>query len=138
MIPFQLRLILLFGAIFAVWVVCSHIKKNKILIESSVFWVVGAFILLVMAVFPQLPIVLAGLLGFMSPSNFVYLVVIALLLWKTFTNSAEISRLKAKVNDLAQEIALREIDHKDAGGSQDATSQDGIEKSEGSEEETSA
>ena len=55
----------------------------------------------------------AGMLGFMSPANFVYLVVIALLLWKVFTNSAEISRLKAKVTELAQEIALAHMDECD-------------------------
>ena len=46
----------------------------------------------------------------MSASNFVYLVIIALLLWKVFVCSSEISRLKVKVNELAQEIALDHLD----------------------------
>ena len=48
----------------------------------------------------------------MSASNFVYLAIIVLLLWKVFTNSGEISRLKTRVNELAQEVALA---HKEDG-----------------------
>ncbi|WP_241147264.1 DUF2304 domain-containing protein [Olsenella sp. An285] len=113
MIPFQLRLILVAGALLAVWIVARQIRKNKMLVEDAIFWMVTAFVLVVLAVFPGIATSLAQLLGFMSPANFVYLVVIALLLWKAFTNSAEISRLKAKVTELAQEIALAHMDEKD-------------------------
>lgn len=44
--------------------------------------------------------------GFISTSNFVFLVIIGVLLLKVFTSSIEISRLKYQVHQLAQEIAL--------------------------------
>lgn len=106
MLPFYLRALLVLGALAALFVVGKQVKKKKILVEDAVFWVVVAVVFVVIAVFPDIAIRLAHALGFMSASNFVYLVIIALLLWKAFTNSAEISRLRTKVNELAQEIAL--------------------------------
>ena len=106
MLPFYLRALLVLGALAALFVVGKQVKKKKILVEDAVFWVVVAVVFVVIAVFPDIAISLAYALGFMSASNFVYLVIIALLLWKAFANSAEISRRRAKVNELAQEIAL--------------------------------
>lgn len=110
MLPVYLRVLLVLGALFALVVVGRQVKKEKILVEDAVFWVVLAAIFVILAVFPDLAIVLAHNLGFMSASNFVYLAIIVLLLWKVFTNSGEISRLKTKVNELAQEIALAHMD----------------------------
>lgn len=113
MLPFYLRALLVLGAVAALYVVGKQVKKQKILVEDAVFWVVVAVVFVVIAVFPDIAINLAYALGFMSASNFVYLVIIALLLWKAFTNSAEISRLRTKVNELAQEIALWQKDDQD-------------------------
>lgn len=110
MLPFYLRALLVIGAVAALFVVGKQVKKQKILVEDAVFWVVVAVVFVVIAIFPDIAINLAHALGFMSASNFVYLVIISLLLWKAFTNSAEISRLRTKVNELAQEIALSKVD----------------------------
>lgn len=110
MLPLYLRVLLIVAAVCALGVVGRQVKKEKLLIEDAVFWVVSAAILVIVAVFPDIAINLAYDLGFMSASNFVYLVIIALLLWKVFVCSSEISRLKVKVNELAQEIALDHLD----------------------------
>ena len=106
MLPIYLRVLLVLGAVAALVLVGRKVKKGKILVEDAVFWVVLAAIFVILALFPGIAIGLAYALGFMSASNFVYLAIMVLLLWKVFSNSAEISRLKNKVNELAQEIAL--------------------------------
>lgn len=113
MLPLSLRALLVIGALFALGVVGRQVKKDKIMIEDAVFWVVLAAVLVFLALFPGIAITLAAQLGFMSASNFVYLAIIVLLLWKVFTNSAEISRLKAKINELAQEMALAHLQDDD-------------------------
>ena len=122
MLPLYLRVLLIVAAVCALGVVGRQVKKEKLLIEDAVFWVVSAAILVIVAVFPDVAINLAYDLGFMSASNFVYLVIIALLLWQVFVCSSEISRLKVKVNELAQEIALDHLgeveQHKDSNVSQ--------------------
>lgn len=113
MLPVYLRVMLIVGALLSLLVVVRQVKRERILIEDSVFWVVLSFFFVVLAVFPGIAISLAHTLGFMSASNFVYLAIIVLLLWKTFTSSAEISRLKTRVNELAQEIALSRKEEED-------------------------
>ena len=106
MLPLYLRALLVIGAVCSLFVVGRQVGKKKILVEDAVFWVVLAAVFVLLAIFPDLAINIAHVLGFMSASNFIYLCVIVLLLWKVFVNSAEISRLKNKVNELAQEISL--------------------------------
>ena len=123
MLPLYLRALLIIAAVCALGVVGRQVKKEKLLIEDAVFWVVSAAILVIVAIFPGIAINLAYALGFMSASNFVYLVIIALLLWKVFACSSEISRLKVKVNELAQEIALDHLDEVEQRKSSDASVQ---------------
>lgn len=106
--PITLRALLILGAALAVWIVIGRIKKSKILMDDAIFWVVAAVVLLILAIFPQIVIFCSNLLGFMSPSNFVFLVIVALLLMKVHSDSCEISLLKHKVEELAQKIALGE------------------------------
>ena len=120
MLPFYLRILLVAGAVLALVVVGRQVRRQKILVEDAVFWVVLAAVFIVLAVFPGVAIELAHALGFMSASNFVYLAIIVLLLWKVFTNSGEISRLKTRVNELAQEVALAHKDDAGTDGAADA------------------
>lgn len=113
MLPLYLRVLLIIAAFCALGIVSRQVKKEKLLIEDAVFWVVAAIILVIVAVFPDIAINLAYALGFMSASNFVYMVIIGLLLWKVFVCSSEISRLKVKINELAQEIALDHLEEHD-------------------------
>ena len=92
MLPFYLRALLVIGAVAALFVVGKQVKKQKILVEDAVFWVVVAVVFVVIAIFPDIAINLAHALGFMSASNFVYLVIISLLLWKAFTNKGQRAR----------------------------------------------
>ena len=56
----------------------------------------------------------------MSPSNFVFLLMLVLLMAKMFANSSEISMLKHRVNELAQENALLEKRVRDKHGREGA------------------
>lgn len=119
MLPVYLRVLLVIGAVAALFLVGRKVKRGKILVEDAVFWVVLAAIFVLLALFPGIAINLAYALGFMSASNFVYLAIIVLLLWKAFSNSSEISRLKNKVNELAQEIALSQREGESKRGNGD-------------------
>ena len=52
----------------------------------------------------------SSLLGIQSPSNFIFLAVIALLLFREFTIQVQLSQLRSKVTRLCQEIALHNSD----------------------------
>lgn len=115
--PLTLRILLLAGAFVALYIIAKKVRHSKIQMEDSIYWLLLSFILVINAIFPGIAMWFSSVLGFISASNFVFLVVIALLLIKEFNNSADISLLKHKVDELAQEEAL-------------AHSQDGSEKTE--------
>lgn len=101
-----LRILLIIGAVALMTVVLRSIKKSRIQIEDSLFWVSFVGIVVIIALVPSVMIFFARILGFVSTSNFVFLCVVGILLIKVFTSSVEISRLKFRVNQLAQEMAL--------------------------------
>ncbi|QUC03368.1 MAG: DUF2304 domain-containing protein [Coriobacteriaceae bacterium] len=108
-----LRVVLIVGSVLALAIVIDKVKKSKIRIKDSIFWVISAVLLVILAVFPGIAFFFSRLLGFLSPSNFVFVVIIALMLIKLFNLSSDVSRLTDKVESLAQEIALWEHDHND-------------------------
>ena len=110
-----LRLVLIVGSLLALWVVINRVRKKKIRIADSVYWVVCAVLMILFAVFPGIAFFFSGLLGFLSPSNFVFCMIIVLILVKLFNMACDISKLTDKVEQLAQELALHEKENEDQG-----------------------
>ena len=108
-----LRILLLIGALFAMGIVINSVRKSKIRISDSVYWVVSAVILVLFALITQLAYFFSGLFGFMSPANFVLLLVIVMILIRLFHQSCAISKLTYKVEQLSSELALRDKDTRD-------------------------
>ena len=102
----MIRILCVVGSLITLLFITSNIRRSKVQIDDSIFWVVLAAALLVVAVFPGLASAVATFFGFQAPSNFVFVVVIAILLCKLFTLSTEVSSLKHRLNELAQEEAL--------------------------------
>ena len=87
-----LRVVLIVGAFIALWIVDDRVRKKKIRIADSVYWVVCAVLMLLLAVFPGIAFFFAGLLGFLSSSNFVFCMTIVLMLIKLSYGIAAITR----------------------------------------------
>ena len=64
-----------------------------------------------MSIFSNVVEWISNLLGFVSPVNFVFLVMIAFLLIQVFIDNIHITELNEKIKDLDHYIALKE--HKD-------------------------
>ena len=75
--------------------------------EDAIFWIFFAAILLILAIFPEICFELSKHLGFMSPSNLVFVIIIFLLVEKIFTLSLIVSQLEEKMSILSAEVALR-------------------------------
>jgi hypothetical protein len=104
--PTSLRLVILAGSLLIIANVLYYIHKRRILMANSTGWVCIALLLLFMALFPGIIIRLSSQLGFISPANFVFFVVTGLLTVKTFRDSARMSLMRHKIEELAQEVAL--------------------------------
>lgn len=112
----MLRILCVGGSLVTLLFITSNIRRRKVQIEDSIFWVILAAALLVVAIFPRIATSLATLLGFQAPSNFVFVVVIAILLAKLFSLSTEVSSLKHRLNELAQEEALLSKEEEENSG----------------------
>ncbi|WP_130812303.1 DUF2304 domain-containing protein [Olsenella sp. Marseille-P4559] len=109
-----LRIVLIVGALLALTIVIRKVKRSKIRIADCVYWVCAVVLLLILAIFPRIAYFFSDLLGFLSPSNFVFLVVIALMLLKLFNLACDVSRLTDKVEQLSQELALHKKECEDS------------------------
>lgn len=102
-----LRILLLIAAIItAVWIL-HKIKKSKVKMESSIYWILFAGVLLILGLFPEVSYKLGDIFGIQSPANLIFLVIIFLLLEKIFTLSIVVSQLEEKITILSAEVALR-------------------------------
>ncbi len=101
-----LRIVLIAGSLMAAVYVLRKIRRNKMSMESSVFWILFSGVLVLLGIFPGIAEWFAQLIGVQSTVNLVYLVVIALLLIKVFLQDQRIARLEHQVTGLAQRFAI--------------------------------
>jgi len=104
---FVLRTVLLVSALLvAVWIL-RKLYKCKVKLGDAIFWVCLSGLLAVLGIVPEIAYLCADLIGIQSPSNFIFLAVLGLLLYKLFTLSIKVSQLEDKVTVLSAEVALR-------------------------------
>ena len=108
-----LRIFLIVVSFISIVYVIRKIRKAKLRIDYSLFWIIVSLLIMVLALFPELAIKLASLMGVMSAVNLIYLVMIFILLLHNFTMTVKISSLESKINNLTEEIAIREKVHDD-------------------------
>ena len=108
MISPAMQVLLLIGATGTVFIVLRGIRRAQVLIRDSLFWIFFSLVLLILSIFPELALRASQLLGFESPINLVFLVIIFLLFLQQFLASLRISSLSSKVKTLTQKLALAE------------------------------
>lgn len=104
----MLRVFLIVASALTMAGIMHKIRRSKMRIEDSIYWVLFSLILLGFSLFPGVAYCLADLAGIYSPSNFIFLLVIFLLLVKTFSMTVRISQLETKLKELVQHMALEE------------------------------
>ena len=77
-----IRVCLILGSFITAGYILRRVRHAKVQIEDTIFWLMFSAALLILAIFPGIAYWAANLLGFMSPINFVYVVIIFLLLAK--------------------------------------------------------
>lgn len=112
--PFIQRIFLILGSIATLVYFISKIRKSKLKINHSIFWVVFGLVLLLLALIPDGVFWISGVLGFQSPSNLIYLIVIFLLTVKLFTTTMRISKLSEQVTALTHALAIQQLKAEDA------------------------
>ncbi len=105
-----MRLLLFVGSVLMSCYVLHCIRRSRMRMEDSLFWVFFSLILLILAVFPSIAQTVAKWFGVISPVNLVYLVIIFILLVKLLLTDQKVSRLEAKLTHMIQEYAADHCD----------------------------
>lgn len=111
----QFIVVLIICALCVFAYILRKIRKSEITIADSTFWFLFAASLVLLAVFPQIAFFLSNLLQIQSPSNFVFLYVIAVLVIREFTATVELSKLRARLTSLTQREALNDLSARTEG-----------------------
>lgn len=109
----QLSIILIIVSVLNLVFVLMRIRKSKILIIDSIFWILFSIFLIIIACFPNLVYYVSRFVGIQTPSNFIYTFIIFLLIVKSFLMSMKLSQLEIKLKVISQKIALDEYRNKE-------------------------
>lgn len=117
-----LRICLIVACVAACLYVLRRIRRAQMEIEDAIYWILVSVALVIISIFPQIPDFFSDLLGIRSPSNFVFLAVIFIVIVKLFSLSLEVSFLKQKLKSTIQNVAIRqkELEEAKQGGESDA------------------
>ena len=103
-----LRGVLIAASVLTTLLIMRRIRKEKMMIEESMFWIGFSFMLIIFSLFPQIVFKMSELAGTQSPSNFIFLFIIFVLIVRMFQMSTKISQLESKLKDLVARIAIDE------------------------------
>ena len=106
--PVMLRSVLVIASVLTTLLIMRKIRKGKMMIEDSLFWIGFSFMLILFSIFPQIVFKMSDLVGTQSASNFIFLFIIFVLIVRMFQMSMKISQMEAKFKDLVARMAIDE------------------------------
>lgn len=103
----SLRALLIVSAALVFCFVVRKLKKSQMQVLDSLFWLLFSVSFVLLGVFPEIASYFSDLFGFTSPSNLVFLFVIAVLVVRDFCTTIRLAKLEERLNSLVQAVALR-------------------------------
>lgn len=106
-IELPMRILLMLGSLLALWYLVRYIRKSRVKIEDTLFWIMLMLLLVVLGAFPDIAVRCATWMRVQSPINFVFLLIIFVLLAKQFFLSVRLSQMEIRLTELAQRQAIQ-------------------------------
>lgn len=120
MMTMMLRVVLILVSAATMVMMIQKIRRAKLQIEDSIFWVLVSFMFVLFSLFPPVADFLAHILGIYATVNFLFLLMIFLLLMRVFSMTIRMSQQETTLKELAQKLALYELEQREKGmGSED-------------------
>lgn len=102
----QLQIVLIVLTVLLFLYLIREVRKGRLRTDYAVGWIFSSIALVIVAVFPQIPVFGAKLLGVISTANIVFAFIIMLLIILVYLLFAKVSILEEKQKNLIQEIGL--------------------------------
>ena len=100
---------IVFAAVLAV-IIVYEIQKKKMLIRYSLVWLLIAFLLILLGLFPGILSGLCNVLGIKVPTNLLFFLGIITLLMLSFGQTCIISRQSEQIKQLIQQLSILKYD----------------------------
>ena len=102
----SLQIEMTIAAIALFILIIIFLKRNSMSIKSSVAWLLLPLVCIIIAIFPDPLSNFATWLGFETFSNFLFIIIIGLLIIICFFLTINLSKQQTKITKLIQEISL--------------------------------
>ena len=102
----NLILISIFFSIFVILFILYFIKKEKIKIKYALVWLMLFFLLLILLLLPGVLDDLTNFLGFQTPSNMIFSMLISVLVVINISLTGIVSSQDKKIRLLIQEVSI--------------------------------
>ena len=93
-------------AILCIIYIGSVVRKRKFSVKESFFWMVAAFLMLLLSIFPYSIDFIAKFFGVKYPPTLFLVFCIIFLVFVNFRNSKRIAEQQEKITELAQNVAI--------------------------------
>lgn len=101
-----LRILLIVACVFTSQYVLYKIRKSQMKIEGALYWLFFSALILILSFFPEIGMAVSGWIGIESTANFIFLVIIFLLIIKVFSLSLKGSQIEYKLSVVIEELAI--------------------------------
>ncbi|MDD4508601.1 MAG: DUF2304 domain-containing protein [Eubacteriaceae bacterium] len=102
----ETRIFFIAVAVILILYIYRNVRKNQISQDESILWMIGAIIILIFGIWPELIIKLADVVGIDYAPSLLFLLGCVFLFVFCFRNSQMLSDLKEKNKELIQDAAL--------------------------------
>ncbi len=93
-------------SIFSILYVVTVVKKKKLSIKASFWWIFGSVLMLILSIFPYSIDWVAKQMNIEYPPSLLFLFCIIFLVFIIFKLNRQISEIELKVIELGQELAV--------------------------------
>ena len=102
----NIQIEVLIAAFILLILIFLSLRKNTMSIKNSITWLLLPLVFIVIAIFPEPLNDFAHWLGFETLANFIFVIIIALLLLLCFFLTITVSRQGLQITKLIQEISI--------------------------------
>ena len=104
--PLTLRIALIAITLIYILLILRSIRRKKMNVSFSIFWIIAGFILIIFAIVPHMVEAISKMLGFEAPSNMLFVLTIFIAFYLIFNLTTIISQENKKNVLLVQEVSL--------------------------------
>ena len=104
--PLTLRIALIAITLIYILLILRSIRRKKMNVSFSIFWIIAGFILIIFAIVPNMVEAVSKMLGFEAPSNMLFVLTIFIAFYLIFNLTTIMSQENKKNILLIQEVSL--------------------------------